>query len=673
MNKPIIVQEDPWLEPYSEIIRLRYEAALNRKRELTQSSGSLKDFASGFLYYGLHRTDSGWTLREWAPNASEIFLIGDFSDWQKKEEYSFHKLDNGDWEINLPPSAIKHGQRYKLQISWPGGSGYRIPSYTKRCIQNDDSKVFDAQVWAPEEPYTWKFSPLKKTPVNPVIYEAHIGMASEDQKVGTFSEFRENVLPRVIKAGYNTLQLMAIQEHPYYGSFGYHVSNFFAASSRFGDPEDLKALIDEAHKHGIAVIMDLVHSHSVKNEIEGLGLFDGDPYQYFHRGDRREHISWDSLCFDYGKDHVLHFLLSNCRFWIEEYNFDGFRFDGVTSMLYYDHGLSRAFTNYDMYFDGAQDGDAIIYLTLANELIHEVNPQAFTIAEEMSGLPGLAEPFNKGGIGFDFRLAMGIPDYWIKIIKEKSDENWNVNEIYNELIKKRAHEKTIGYVESHDQALVGDKTVIFRLVDKEMYFFMNKDAQNLIIDRGIALHKIIRLITFATAGGGYLNFMGNEFGHPEWIDFPREGNNWSYKYARRQWSLIDNFSLKYHWLGDFDREMIVNLMNENILTHPYCYHIMDNQGDQILAFGRGEVIFVFNFNPTRSFTNYGIRTHAGKYKIILDTDRADFGGFGNINHDLTYFTERVGGISGTDWLKIYLPARTALALKRIPTPSVYGE
>jgi len=671
MNKPVIVQEDPWLEPYTHVIRLRYEAALKRKTDLVKASGNLKNFASGFLYYGLHKTDNSWVLREWAPNATDIYLVGDCNDWKENESFRFTPLKEGNWELHLPETGLQHGQKYKLSIHWKGGKGFRIPAYTERCIQDESTKIFDAQVWAPE-PYCWKSEFGKIKIEHPLIYEAHIGMATEDRRVGTYNEFREHILHRISKAGYNTIQLMAIQEHPYYGSFGYHVSNFFAASSRFGTPEDLKALVDEAHNLGIAVIMDLVHSHAVKNEVEGLGQFDGDPSLYFHSGRRREHIAWDSLCFDYGKDHILHFLLSNCRFWLEEYRFDGFRFDGVTSMLYYDHGLERSFSNYNSYYDGGQDGDAIIYLTLANELIHEVSPNAITIAEEMSGMPGLAEPLNKGGIGFDNRLAMGIPDYWIKVIKERSDETWNVSELFRELTSRRAYEKTIAYAESHDQALVGDKTIIFRLIDKEMYWFMNKGSQNLIIERGMALHKMIRLITFSTSGGGYLNFMGNEFGHPEWIDFPREGNNWSYKYARRQWSLTDNPDLRYHYLADFDREMILLHKNFSFLDKPWCNKLLDNQGDQVLAYDRGVLLFVYNFNPTRSFTDYGFQVASGKYEIVLDTDDPAFGGVGNVDHSITYYAQRMGGVSGSNWLKLYLPARTALVLKRIPPPSIYN-
>ncbi|MBN1181032.1 MAG: alpha amylase C-terminal domain-containing protein [Bacteroidales bacterium] len=666
MDEPILIQKDPWLQPYGGVIKGRWQKAMARKASIEKLSASLKEFANGFNYFGLHRTHDGWVFREWAPNATEIFLTGVFSDWKPIDGYKLKRIEEGKWELYLPKDALHHGDLYHLLIRWKGGEGERIPAWANRVVQDENTKLFNAQVWRPKQTYKWKNPALKKKIGYPLIYEAHVGMATEEERVGTYEEFRTCILPRIIEAGYNTIQLMAIQEHPYYGSFGYHVSNYFAPSSRFGTPEELKALIDEAHTAGIAVIMDIVHSHAVKNVNEGLGLFDGTGYQYFHEGPRREHVAWDSLCFDYGKDEVLHFLLSNCRYWIEEFKFDGFRFDGVTSMLYYDHGLSRDFTNYGMYYDGGQDEDAITYFVLANSLIHEIKPEAITVAEEMSGMPGLAAPIEWGGYGFDYRMAMGIPDYWIKIIKEVADENWNVGQLYHELTSRRQEEKTIGYAESHDQALVGDKTIIFRLIDKEMYWFMNKSSNNLIVDRGIALHKMIRLVTIATAGGGYLNFIGNEFGHPEWIDFPRAGNNWSFKHARRQWSLVDNKDLKYHYLSDFDRDMIHLIRNENLYEQQWCNLVLDNSGDQILAFERKNYLFVFNFNPERSFTDYGISTRQGKYKVVLNTDSERYGGFNRIDESLLYMTSKLGKLTSNapDFLKLYLPNRTALVFKR---------
>ena len=661
-----IVKKDSWLAPFSEIIEGRHKRVLDKIEDLTGGKTTLSDFASGYLYFGLHKTkNGGWVLREWAPNATDIYIIGDFSEWKELEKYRLKNIGNGVWEVKLKKEDLRHLDIYKLSVHWKGGKGERIPAWATRVVQDEKTYIFSAQVWAPETPY--KFSKKKFTPKsdNLLIYECHIGMAQNKEEVGTYNEFREKVLPRVAELGYNAIQIMAIQEHPYYGSFGYHVSSFFAASSRFGTPDELKQLIDEAHKMGIAVIMDIVHSHAVKNEMEGLGRYDGSYTQFFYEGDRREHPAWDSLCFDYGKNEVIHFLLSNCKYWIEEYKFDGFRFDGVTSMLYYDHGLGKAFGSYNDYYDGGQDDNAITYLTLANLLIHEVNPKAVTIAEEMSGMPGLALAFEKGGMGFDYRMAMGIPDYWIKMIKEKRDEDWSPSGIYWELTNRRADEKTVSYAESHDQALVGDKTIIFRLIDDQMYWHMSKGDDNMVVERGVALHKMIRLVTLATNGGAYLNFMGNEFGHPEWIDFPRQGNNWSYKYARRQWDLVDREDLKYCYLNEFDKQMIETIKSVTKFSTAPIVKIWDNNDDQVLAFMRKDLLFVFNFSPVNSYTGYGMIVPRGSYKTVMSTDDAEFGGFNRIDKTIEHFTlpDPLYKKYRKEWLKLYLPARTAQVLR----------
>ena len=664
-----IIMNDPWLKDYEPAIAGRHQHAVDKIAELTQGGKtSLSDFATGYLYFGLHKTSTGWVFREWAPNATEIYLVGDFNKWQEKPQYRLKRLKNsGNWEIKLKENALKHGDLYKLKVYWEGGCGERIPAWCRRVVQDDETKIFSAQVWNPEKPYVWKKKTFRPNTSPLLIYECHIGMSQDAEKVGTYNEFRENVLPRVVADGYNCIQIMAIQEHPYYGSFGYHVSSFFAASSRFGTPEELKQLIDEAHRQGVAVIMDIVHSHAVKNEIEGLGNFAGDPCQYFNQGGRREHPAWDSLCFDYGKNEVLHFLLSNCKFWLDEYHFDGFRFDGVTSMLYYSHGLGEAFCNYGDYFNGHQDDNAICYLTLANSLIHEVNPKAITIAEEVSGMPGLAAPFESGGYGFDYRMAMNIPDYWIKTIKEKKDEDWKPSSMFWEVTNRRADEKTISYCESHDQALVGDKTIIFRLIDADMYWHFKKGDENYAVERGIALHKMIRLLTASTINGGYLNFMGNEFGHPEWIDFPREGNGWSYKYARRQWSLVDNKELCYHYLGDFDRDMLAVIKSEKNIQKTPVVEVWHNDGDQVLAYSRNDMVFVFNFSYNRSFTDYGFMVPQGAYDVILNTDATQYGGHGLNDDSIRHFTnyDPLLERDGKGWLKLYLPARSALVLKKV--------
>lgn len=660
---PTLIELDPWLTPYAGAIEHRNWLARERQRVLTQERQTLADFAGGHEYFGLHRTAAGWVLRERAPNATRISVIGDFTEWKLDSQYDLIPKEHGTWELCLPPHALRHGQHYKLMMFWREDgrecSAERIPSFCRRVTQDPQTHLFSAQVWEPQSPYQWKQPNYRVPKRAPIVYEAHVGMAQEKPGVGSYAEFTREILPRIKKAGYNTIQLMAVQEHPYYGSFGYQVSNFFAPSSRFGDPEQLKELIDTAHSMDIAVVMDLVHSHAVKNELEGLSKFDGSYTLYFHEGARGEHPAWNTRLFDYGKIETLHFLLSNCRYWLDAFKFDGFRFDGVTSMIYRDHGLGSSVGSYDHYFCGNVDEDAMAYLALANQVIHEVRPDALTIAEEVSGMPGLAAPLEQGGTGFNFRLAMGVPDYWIKLLKHVSDEQWNVSEMWRELSSRRVDERTIGYAESHDQALVGDKTLIFWLADQEMYWKMRTTDESLVIDRAIALHKMIRLITLGTSGNGYLTFIGNEFGHPEWVDFPREGNQWSYHYARRQWSLRDAENLRYKYLADFDQAMIELASSSRLLEHEWPYKHYEHVQDGVLAFERAGLLFVFNFNPTHSWTDRKIGVPSGSYRIVLSTDGAKYGGFDRIDTGLNYATSR-----DRSELSLYLPARSAIVLAR---------
>ncbi|MDO4781749.1 MAG: alpha amylase C-terminal domain-containing protein [Capnocytophaga felis] len=652
-----ILKTDTLLQKFADKIQFRHAHFLQRAKMMQGDCTKLSDNLNSHLFYGLHFTENRWILREWAPNATKIYFLFDKNDWQPDEKYAFRKIDNENWEISLPKSELSHGDLYKLYVEWQGGGAERLPSHVQRVVQDEYTKVFSAQVWQPQ-PYQWK-NKRPNADEAPLIYETHIGMASELRKVATFTEFRLFVLPRIAELGYNTIQLMAIQEHPYYGSFGYQVANFFAVSSRFGTPEELKELIDTAHGLGIKVILDIVHSHSVSNESEGLGYFDGTDYLYFHSGERGKHPQWDSRLFDYGKPQVLNFLLSNCKYWLEEFQFDGFRFDGVTSMIYLDHGLGKAFTEYSLYYDGNQDVDAITYLTLANKVIHEVYPKAITVAEEMSGIPGLAFPIEEGGIGFDYKMHMGVPDYWIKLLEDYKDEDWHVGDIYYELTNKRLEERTISYAESHDQALVGDKTIFFRLADKEIYSGMSIFDQNMVIDRAIALHKMIRLVTIATAGGGYLAFMGNEWGHPEWIDFPREGNHWSYNHARRLWSLLDDENLKFKYLNNFDKAMIHFVRENNLLEKTPTILVRDIER-QILAFERGGFLFVFNFNPSESFNNYEFEVEAGKYTYVLNSDNPSFGGQNRIDENVEHFTQYK---HQKNLISLYIPSRLAIVLK----------
>jgi 1,4-alpha-glucan branching enzyme len=659
-----LLKSDSYLTPFSDQIRHRLENIEETEHRLTRGKESLAEFACGHEYFGLHFQRGDWVFREWAPNATAIYLIGDMSKWQESKEFELKRIDDyGVWEIHLSINKLKHGDLYRLRIHWAEGEGDRIPAYARRVVQDPKTLIFNAQVWSPPQPYCWKEPNFKRPKEPPIIYEAHIGMAQEEEKIGSFQEFTLMVLPRIVNAGYNTLQLMAIQEHPYYGSFGYQVSSFFASSSRYGTPEDLKLLIDTAHAKGLSVSMDLIHSHSVSNEVEGLSRFDGTLFQYFHGGPRGKHKAWDSRVFDYSKPQVLHFLLSNCRYWLDEFHFDSFRFDGVTSMIYLEHGLKRAFTSYNDYFDNSVDEDALTYLALANRMIHDIRPDAITIAEDVSGMPGLAVPQLEGGFGFDYRFAMGVPDYWIRLIKDYKDEDWPIGHLWFELTNRRTDEKTISYAESHDQALVGDQTLIFRLIGEDMYHHMGIDDDNAKVARGITLHKMIRLITLSTASNGYLDFMGNEFGHPDWIDFPREGNNWSFKHAHRQWHLADDTHLKHHLLSLFDQDMIALAKTHHLLETPSLQLLHEDSTQKVIIFKRADLIFAFNFNPHQSFTDYRFEAPPGKYRMILDSDAQKYGGHGRLDSQQAHFTivDNTEGKS-QNMLSIYLPSRSAYVL-----------
>ena len=659
-NEPVPLNSDPWLAPFREKLRERSRRAVATVKRLTGGKSTLAEFASGHEYFGLHFRDGEWVFREWAPNAVRITLFGDFSDWRKLPEYRLNRLEHGVWELRLPAETVRHGMHYLLFMEWPGGSGDRIPAYARCVDQDKETGLFAATVWRPEQPYVFRHA-SPPTPAAPLIYESHVGMAQEEPKVGSFDEYREKILPKIAASGYNTIQLMAVMGHPYYGSFGYHVANFFAIASRFGTPDEFKALVDAAHGCGLRVIIDLVHSHAVKNEVEGLAKFDGTRYAYFHEGSRGEHSGWDSLCFNYAKPEVLHFLLSNCRFYLDEYRIDGFRFDGVTSMMYLHHGLGKTFTGYDDYFGGDVDEDALTYLALANRVIHEVRPDALTVAEDVSGMPGLAAPASGGGIGFDCRMAMGVTDMWFKLF-DLPDQDWNMFYLFHELTNRRRDERSISYVESHDQAIVGGKTAIFRLADAAMYDAMHAGSQNLAVDRAIALHKMTRLATAAAAGHGYLNFMGNEFGHPEWIDFPREGNGWSLQHARRQWSLADEPGLRYHFLRDFDRAMLEMLNRNPEFFRRRVQTVRIDDCGKVLIFERDDCYFCFNFHPENSYFDYGFEVLPGEFETVLDSDAPEFGGFSRRAPEQRYWSRQ--GQSGA-FITLYLPSRTALVLKRI--------
>ncbi|XP_033969037.1 1,4-alpha-glucan-branching enzyme [Trematomus bernacchii] len=665
-----LVQMDPYLKPFEKDFKRRYEQLQKQLSKLEETEGGYDQFTQSYKTFGVQRQpDNSLHFREWAPAAEALFLTGDFNAWEKFT-HPYTKQEFGKWELILPPKhdnspAVDHNSKLKVVVHTEEDERlYRISPWAKYVTRDEKTVIYDWVHWDPPNPYT-QIHPRPKKPKGLRIYEAHVGIASPEGKVATYTNFTTNVLPHIRDAGYNCIQMMAIMEHAYYASFGYQITSFFAASSRYGTPEELKQMIDVAHSMGIVVLLDVVHSHASQNTEDGLNRFDGSDSCFFHSPPRGEHKLWDSRLFNYSSWEVLRFLLSNLRWWMDEYGFDGFRFDGVTSMLYHHHGMGAGFSgDYSEYFGLQVDEDALVYLMLANHILHTLYPDCITVAEDVSGMPALCRGVEEGGLGFDYRLAMAIPDKWIQILKECKDEDWDIGNIVHTLTNRRYGEKCIAYAESHDQALVGDKTLAFWLMDKEMYTNMSSlTPMTPIIDRGIQLHKMIRLLTHGLGGEGYLNFIGNEFGHPEWLDFPREGNDQSYHYARRQFNLLDMGNLRYHQLFVFDRDMNLTEDKYGWLAAPPAFVSAKHEEDKVIVFERGRVLFIFNFNPSKSFQDYRVAVETpGTYKIKLDSDDHLYGGHGRLDHNTEFFTEAHGFNGRQNSIKVYIPCRTAIVL-----------
>ena len=668
-----LINQDPYLKNYEWCIKRRNEHFKNLLHQIESNEKSLENFANSYQNMGLHVLPNGdIKYREYAPGARGIALFGEFNNWNR-DQYWAKRDQYGFWELIIPNEdgkpRIKHKTKVKCNVVLSNGQwADRNPIWIEYLYQNTQSLIFDGVFWNPEEKYVWKY-PKKHLdkPRSLRIYEAHVGMSSFYPKVTTYKDFTENILPRIKRLGYTAVQLMAIMHHANYASFGYHVNNFFAISSLFGTPEDLMELIDKAHEMGLFMIMDIVHSHASSNVDDGFNNWDGTDYLYFHGGKMGHHSLWDSRLFNYSSYETLRFLLSNCAYYSEKFRFDGFRFDGITSILYRNHGIRYSFSgDYNEYFSNNFDEDGGVYLMLANKLLHQINPEVITIAEDVSGMPGLCLTVEQGGFGFDYRLNMSVSDKWIQLLKEYKDENWNMGNLIFTLTNRRYNEKHVGYCESHDQSIVGDKTIAMWLFDKEMYWNMSCNSpETIVISRGMSLHKLIRMITFALGGEAYLCFMGNEFGHPEWVDFPRPGNGFSYAHCRRRWDLCDNKNLRYKYLYNWDVAM--NKLDDvfNFISSPFQYVSLKHEDDKIVVFEKGDLLFVFNFHPNKSFENYKIGTKWGtKHKIVLDSDEFRFFGKGRLDygHDHFFPIIKEGWNNRPNQFNLYIPSRTCMVL-----------
>ncbi|VDM53022.1 unnamed protein product [Angiostrongylus costaricensis] len=664
-----LLKLDSWLYDFQPEICRRYGVFLEFQKKI-EECGGIEHFTEGYKHFGLIvQPDNSVLCHEWAPGADQLALIGDFNGWNR-ETHKYKREDFGKWRLVVPPNpdgscAIPHSSIVKIAVTKDGKTMDKLSPWAAYVTRPKETVVYHQQFYNPPDKYQLRH-PRPPRPASLRIYEAHVGISSWEGKVNTYRAFADDVIPRIVKQGYNTIQLMAVMEHVYYASFGYQVTSFFAPASRCGPPDDVKYLVDKAHSMGLTILLDVVHSHASKNVADGLNEWDGTDSCYFHSGPRGTHTLWDSRLFDYTQIETLRFLLSNLRWWIEEYGFDGFRFDGVTSMIYHSHGMNDDFGGgYPMYFGLNADTDSLIYLMLANDFLHKKYPQIITIAEEVSGMPALCRPVAEGGQGFDYRLAMALPDMWIKILKHMKDEDWSMNEVVHTLENRRYGEANVAYAESHDQALVGDKTIAFWLMDKEMYDFMSITTSfTPIIERGIALHKMIRLLTMALGGEAWLNFIGNEFGHPEWLDFPRFGNNESFHYARRQFNLADDGNLRYKFLNLWDEEM--NRLEEStgFLHKGPGYVSWKHDGDKMICFERAGVLFVFNFHPFKSFPDYKVGVEVpGIYKLVLNSDEERFGGHNRLQLGSEHHSFPEGYAGRRNHVLVYAPARTCLVFR----------
>ncbi|KAF1493852.1 1,4-alpha-glucan-branching enzyme, partial [Eudyptula minor novaehollandiae] len=631
----------------------RYSLFYNRLKNIEENEGGLDKFSKCYKTFGVNQfVDGGIYCKEWAPGAEAVFLAGDFNGWNPFS-HPYKKIEYGKWELFIPPGqdgypSVPHGSKLKVVIRAQNGELlYRISPWARYVVRDEDKVNYDWVHWNPPQSYIHKH-PSPKRLKSLRIYESHVGIASPEGKVASYKNFTYNVLPRIKDLGYNCVQLMAIMEHAYYASFGYQVTSFFAASSRYGTPDDLKEMIDVAHSMGITVLLDVVHSHASKNSEDGLNKFDGTDSCFFHSGPKGTHQLWDSRLFDYANWEVLRFLLSNLRMWIKDYRFDGFRFDGITSMLYHHHGIGTGFSgDYNEYFGLHVDEDALCYLMLANHMINFLHPECITIAEDVSGMPALCRPIAEGGGGFDYRLAMAIPDKWIQIIKELKDEDWNMGNIVYTLTNRRYEEKYIAYAESHDQALVGDKTLAFRLMDAEMYTNMSVlSPLTPVIDRGIQLHKMIRLITHALGGESYLNFMGNlllyyVLNFNKHLDLLEQAQKRATKMIRGM-EHLSSCEERLRELRLFSLEKR-RLWGHLIAASQYLKGAYKKEGGKLFSRACCDRTRGNGFKLKEGRFRLDIRKNSliviFKYKILLDSDAAEYGGHQRLDHSAEYFSE----------------------------------
>ncbi|XP_058788144.1 1,4-alpha-glucan-branching enzyme 3, chloroplastic/amyloplastic [Vicia villosa] len=559
--------------------------------------------------------------------------------------------------------GIPHGSKYRVYFNTTNGPLERVPAWATYVQPELDGRQAYAIHWEPppEDVYKWK-NQSPKVPKSLRIYEAHIGISGSEPKISSFNDFTDKTLPYIKEAGYNAIQLIGVVEHKDYFTVGYRVTNFYATSSRYGTPDDFKRLVDEAHGLGLLVFMEIVHSYAAADEMVGLSLFDGSNDCYFHSGKRGQHKFWGTRMFKYGDVDVLHFLLSNLNWWIEEYQIDGFQFHSLSSMIYTHNGFASFTGDLEEYSNQYVDKDALLYLIMANEILHVLHPNIITIAEDATYYPGLCEPTSQGGLGFDYYVNLSAPEMWSTFLETVPDHEWSMTKIVNTLVSKKENaNKMLLYAENHNQSISGRRSlaeVLFGEIDEHSEHYKES------LLRGSSLHKMIRLITLTIGGRAYMNFMGNEFGHPKRVEFPTSSNDYSYSLANRQWDLLEKDGV-HRDLFTFDKDMMRLDKNERVLSRgfPSFHHV--NDSSKVISYVRGPLLFIFNFHPTDSYDSYTVGVEeAGEYQLILNTDEIKYAGQGILREN-QYFqrtiSKRVDG--HRNCIEVQLPSRTAQVYK----------
>jgi 1,4-alpha-glucan branching enzyme len=603
--------------------------------------------------------DDGVYFAVWAPNAQRVSVVGDFNGWDGRVNPMRRLLGSGVWELFLP--GVGEGAHYKFEIRTPGGA--LLLKADPFGLFSQHGKQTSSMVYDLDR-YQWSDGGwMEARPARPLhtsaisVYEVHLGSwrrkADEGNRALSYLELSETLIPYVTEMGYTHIELMPIAEHPFEGSWGYQVTNYFAPTSRFGTPDEFRHFVDKCHQAGIGVIMDWVPAHFPKDP-HGLAEFDGTDL-YEHADPRQgEHQDWGTLIFNFGRNEVRNFLIGNALFWLDKYHIDGLRVDAVASMLYLDYSR-KAGEWIPNAFGGRENLEAVYFLKRFNEVCYERFPGIMTIAEESTAWPGVSRPTHLGGLGFGFKWNMGwMHDFLHYMALDPVFRRFHHNNITFSLMYAFAEHFIL--VLSHDEVVHGKRSLLNKMPGDEWQQFAN-----------------LRMFFAWMYGhpGKKLLFMGGEFGQRrEWnhdreldwdlLELPRHDGlrrlvqhlNYVYKNEPALWDCDDTHE-GFEWIDFHDSEnSVVAFMRRSR--------------------GGGAIVFAVNATPVvRHGYRLGVPS-AGFYREIINTDAETYGG-GNVGNMGGFEAEDFPWQGRTHSLMISLPPLATVAFKREePAPHSAG-